>query len=473
MIRKFLYILIALVTFSACTADKGDNPDNPGGGKQVTVKFNVGARRANTGNYTTEAQACELIKWYRVVITATNSRTILRCIDQDLTTAVELDPMDEFILGEGTYNVYAFANIDRTYLDDLGIKEGGTVPADIASIRFKVPGYFDVTKDADGKYQGALVSVEALAAAGGYIPMTSISPQRINVTERVSQTFNIEVRRMFAKLEFVFKNATEDNLQLNGIAVDSLTANDATSGMIRLMNYEEGRNLIDLPYNPRVAVLSHSFSTPSALVSDNTKTVSHSFYVLESQAHSYSNSFNLHFNITKQGSDPSGAVEDYMRYALTDPATITLIHRNDWIVIPITLSKWQMRLEARTYPPIGGYPEADIDEKQNNEFLVNFQGGGEFTIRPFIRKYYAGEDWFGIDNKLRVVGTPTITVQDNDNLFATQPVLKPTGEIIGKMNVRKGISACITITVTVKDGVDSDGNDILKPLTRKIYVTQK
>lgn len=467
-IRHLLYILIASICSVACT----EIDDTVTEATTATVSLSLKATRANTGAYTSDAEECELIKWYRVVITD-NNRKILVCIDKTLSSALEMDPMDEIILNPGSYNVYAFANIDYDYLNSIDIKENGIVPQNINIIKYAVPSHFNATPDVNDKLQGDLVSVTAFADAGEYVPMTSLAPQSIEVTSRVNQTFNIEVRRMFAKLEFVFSNNTDEVLQVNSISVSNMTVNkSSTEGSILLRNYEEIRDHITIENN--IATLTHTFGTPS-IISTSGETVSHSFYVLESSANTVTKSFDLTFNVTREGQAATGALEDYMRYALTDPSTITLIHRNDWIVIPITFGEWQMRLEARSYPPIGGYPEAGVQETSDNNFIVTFQGGGDFSIRPFIRKYFDGSDWFGIDDNTKVEGAPIITVDDPTHLFTTtpngSPILTTTGEIRGKMNSNvSGLSACITISVNV---ITKTSPKETKTLTRKIYVTQK
>lgn len=456
--------LLFILVLAGCSADDA----NGDGATDGTVAFTLNATRANTGEYVSDVQDCELIKWYRIVITTTDNRNILVCIDKTLASAKELDPVDQIVLSEGNYNVYAFANIDLDYLTGIGIKEGGTVPQNLSDLRYSVPGYFNATADANGKLNGSLLRVADFAAAGHYIPMTSLSPQKIEVTSRINQTFNIEVRRLFAKLEFVFRNSTDKDLQVNAVSVGDLTTNGAT-GSILLMNYEENRNDINLPYTVSKATLTHGFATPSA-VNSQTSGVSHSFYVLESSANTITRSFDLAFNVTRKGVAPTGAENDYMRYTLTDPSTITLIHRNDWIVIPVNFIDWQVRLEARSYPPIGGYAEAAVEEKSSDEFVVTFTSGGDFVIRPFIRKYGSEDGWFGIDEKTKVIGNPVVTVDDRDNLFLSKPELKSTGEIIGRMNIHSGINACVTVSVNV---ATSTSPLVTKTLTRKIYITQK
>lgn len=457
------FTLLAMLLLAGCTEREDSLPQGSG-----VVSLSLHAAPANTGAYVDDLLDSERIHWYRVVITSVSDRTIIRCIDKVLMPAQEADRMDEIVLGAGSYNVYAFANISFSYLNSLGIAENGQVPADITTLRYSVPDCFGAAPDADDHLQGALVDVSSFAAAGKCVPMTGLAPQRIEVTSRINQTFNIEVRRLFAKLEFVFTNTTEQNLQVNSIAVSDMTTN-GTGGSVLLMNYEENRNYLNLPYDLQPATLSHTFASPSA-VNASGAPVSHSFYVLESRSSRVTNAFDLSFGVTPLGTSPSGTAADDMRYALTDPSALTLIHRNDWIVVPITFSRWQMRLEARSYPPIGGYAEAEIDEAGSDEFVVAFRGGGDFVIRPFIRKYYDGSAWFGIDDPTKIVGSPEIIVEDGVSaLFINQPALASTGEIVGKMGVFPGRSACVTIRVKV---IETSSPLVTKTLSRKIYITQ-
>lgn len=465
MFKKIFFYIALIVAFVACSDDVATEKENGG-----EVTFALRASRANTGAYVPDAASCELIKWYRVVITERNSRSIIRCIDKTLASSVEMDPMDEIKLSPGMYDVYAFANIDFDYLAGLGIKEGGSVPTDIQTKGYLVPDYFNATLNADNDYEGQLVNADAFAAAGHYIPMTGIAPQPIEVTDRVNQTFDIEVRRLFAKLEFVFSNNLAQNLQVNGLSVGEMTHNAAAGGSIRLMNYEESRDRLNLlEFTPdKAATLSHTFAAPAVIPNDGTE-VSRSFYVLESLGNSVTNSFPLSFSVTPEGQS-AGSVADDIRLALTDEKTITLIHRNDWIVIPVKLIDWQMRLEAVHYPPIGGYPEADIDMDNSVEFVVTFHGPGDFELRPFVRKYFGSAEWFGVNDPTKVVGAPVITFEDPDHLLAKVPVFSKSGEIICRMNLKPGKQAILTVALDVKQ---SEEPLVTRTIKRKIYITQK
>lgn len=446
-------MMMVAISFMACTDDDAATSNEEGSydGKVRVVL----ATRANTGEYVPDFLSKELISTYSVVF-ADDRGNVVEVVDGTCSPTVELDPFD-VQLSAGNYKIYAFANISKSYINSLGLVKGGKVPADLSTKRFVVPDVFNNS------------SLPYAADYAGFVPMTGICPQEIEVTGRITQTFAVEVRRIFAKVEFVFQNNTPKNLQLNALSISDMTVNSGL-GSVLLMNYEEDRDHLSLPAgDTSYRTLSYNYGSPLVINSGATS-ASQTFYVLESRANNITNSFQLDFNITDKGVAPSGDEDDYMRYGLTNPATLTLIHRNDWITIPITLIDWQMRLEARSYPPIGGYPEAEIEETASNEFVVTFHGGGDFSIRPFIRKYSDGSEWFGIDDKAQISGTPTVTVDDPMSLFTKTPELKATGEIIGRMRVYAGYTACITVTADV---VISNSPLVTKTLKRKIYVTQK
>lgn len=454
--KHLLYILVLSVCAFLFSCSNVDDVTSPSG-DAVKATFSL-STRASVGTPHDPIDNSELINDYYVVF-ADRSGTIVEIFNKDCSP-VEID---EFTLelAPGIYRVYAFANIPQSYIATLGLTKGSKIagfPKAFEKVYYPIPGFFNTT---------TLLPTDAY---GANIPMTSIEAQEITVTERATQTFGIEVRRLFAKLQFNYTNPTDEDLELRSQSVSNLTLNaTADKGAVRLMNYDDA--LVLLSPEARTATLSHNYTTP-LLLEKNGGTATKSFYVLESKANNITNSFMMDFDVVRKGESPSEA-RDYMRYALTDPNTLTAIRRNDWIVIPITLAEWQMRLEARTYPPIGGYPEAEISESESNEFIVVFQGGGDFVIRPFIRKTTDGDNWFGIDNTLKIHGTPTIIVRDTDGIFNTQPTLTKTGEIIGNMKVASFKKASIEISVDVITSAPGVTPMTTKNLKRKIFVTQK
>lgn len=462
LFKEIQLFTLAAALFASCSTD--DNVDTPQG-QGVSVRFTM-TTRASSGTGTpqdpVEALQVERFNHYWVVFTDASSKIVAI-----VNNTCALTEKDEFSvkLSPGHYVVYGFANIADSYLESLGIAEGSTMP-DLSTTLFTPDNRFF------GNSVTTLLPVETFqadyAASGNQgIPMTSSNGQAVEITNAVTVASSVEVVRMFAKVEFLFSNNTGTDLTLRSQSISNLSVNNGDgTGFIPLYN-DDSRSFTFLDGKP-FKTLGHSYGAGLELANGVTN-VSRSFYVLESQADEITNSFLLDFNVVKKGEDPSDKTE-YMRYGLTDENTFTAIRRNDWIRIPISFSDWQMRLEARTYPPIGGYPEAEIEEGESNEFVVTFTGGGDFSIRPFIRKFGDGSDWFGIDNTVKISGTPTIIVDDPNDLFLTAPTLKSTGEILGRMKVATGKKATIELTAKV---VVSASPLVTKTLKRKIYVTQK
>lgn len=454
-------MLLSLLTFAGCSDENLTEPEMAKG----KVHFAMTTRAATSGTGVPQnpvpALDVERFNHYWVVVTDNNDN-VVAIVNNDCS----LTERDEFTveLSPGMYKAYGFANIPDSYLTGLGISKGNKLP-NLSTILYAAK------SDFFGNSVTTLLSVESYQSdyashGNAGIPMTSKNPVNIKVTDAVTVEQSIEVVRMFAKVEFVFTNATATDLTLRSLAISNLTRNKADgTGIIPLMN-DDDRDLSYLLTAPS-ATLTNIFGGGGLSLTSGGSPVSCSYYVLESVADQVTNSFLLDFDIVKTGETPS-AKEDYMRYALTDPATLTAIRRNDWIRIPITINDWVMRLEARSYPPIGGYPEVEIEEDESNEFTVTFKTAGDFSIRPFIRKFYDGSDWFGIDSE-KIKGTPAIDITGETTIFTTQPSIASTGEILGALGTGNG-KALVTITVDV---FTDAGKTVSKTLTRKIYIVKK
>lgn len=447
----------ALLMQGCATDEVVESPNN--------VQFVISApyasnatRAANEGAYVAEATPAELMKKYAVAVTVKGSNSIVGFATKDELGdelgGIESDVVD-LQLRPGEYTVYGFANIDFATLEDLGIKEGGTIRTDISTLRTLVPST-TLFGGTELVHSSKLGTTEFPA-----IPMTSIAGQDVTVTERVNQTFGIEVRRMLAKLQFDFRNPTAKDIQLKSIAVSNMTHNVKTASgelPIRLMNYEEGRDAIDLPTDVKIKKLSHDYGTSPILlnkgftgkVGDSPKTAAQHtevFYVMESKADAEAKAFELDFELDEV---PSPGLPDKMRYALTDPNTLTLIHRNDWVVIPVTLGDWVMELQAMSYPPIGGYPDAKVvyDPDRANLFSVTFAAPGVVGFYPMIHKYYEPSDFFYLNDPDHIVpGSTTVTLDDHYGIFDATPVLGSAGELTAMLT---GVSGKATITITTK-----------------------
>lgn len=451
--RYFLTIFALLMTLVvACNSDETQEEGGVGTDGKVAVKFEI-ASRANTGNYVSDVTTEEKIQTYRVAFTTTSGR-IAAVVDKT-TAPTERDEF-EVRLSPANYRIYAFANIPYATLDGLGITLGGTIDnATLAATRYSIPAPYSTT---------SLLAVDDFA--GHAIPMTSLCPQLVEVTGRVTQTFGIEVVRLFAKLEFVFTNPNTEGCDIHSQTISNMTTNGATEGSILLMNPNEGRNELRLPANPTVKTLGYNYTTPLT-VAANGGTAKKSFYVLESRSNDMTKSFELDFDVTPEGQSASVGTEHF-RYALTDQNTITLIHRNDWIRIPVTLGDYELRLEALSYPPIGGYPEAEVSAAGKSEFSVKFMSGGDFVIRPYLRKY-GTEDWFTLGDNSKVESYSIevdYTSPGLANIFTKAPKMT-AGEILGTLRLNVTGTVLVTLKVQLKPGLSS----VSQTVTRKLYLS--
>lgn len=494
-----LVTLALALSFAACSQDAVEEavPEAPGNVHiTLSAPFNAPEHRAPTSaGYTADVdEKRELIESYYVIFTQETSpgvEKIVRVVSEDDVTAadegIESKRLD-LELREGTYKVYAFANIPFDYLngtDKAAIKPGynltvGETMPDLSAATFLIPD--GVMKSGETFKDKCFVPCEDVVM----VPMTSINGQTINVTERVSQTFGIEVVRMLGKVQFDFRNPTDTELKINRIKMSNLTVNSSTSGSLMLMNYlplygDHADYLskdIVLPGGTTTAALDYTGSAiPLAAhtTSDGDGTASASFYVLESKAKDYTspdpldgtfvdNAFNLDFDITPSA---AGTYPDNIRYAITKPDNFTTIHRNDWIVIPVTIGEWVMDLTAFSYPPIGGYPSARVSADKSGNFHVAFATPGDISFYPVIHKYYSTTDYYYLNDPNRIVGTVTPVVDDPSGIFTTTPALDPSsGEILATLSGTKGV-ATITLTVTFKKTLSPETQETL---TSKIVV---
>lgn len=458
-------MLLCLCLFTACASEEGEHATEYGDAVKVSFKLNATdpakQSRANTGQYVAAVEPWELIHSYRAVITD-NAGKIVALADKTLDGSTEYDPVD-IELRRGTYKAYGFANIDFNYLNDLGITMGATMP-DLSEVRYFVEGYGAQYFNGE-----TLLPMSVLQNSAKYIPMTSVNGQEVTVTDRINQTFGIEVRRLFAKLEFSFTNNTGQNLNLQGLSVSNLTVNKNNTPAIFLMNHEDqGTDLCYLPETYEQATQRHNYGSSPVLIETGSDKPAKTecFYVLESKSNPASNSFELGFDLVPTG---GGTYTDNMRYALTNPETLTLIHRNDWIKIPITIGDWLMDLDVYCYPPIGGYPEAEVEKTSETEFHTTFLSPGDIAIYANFHKFYDETTKFYLTDFDRIVGTPSIVIGGNTAIFDKQPTLR-NGEILARLSNTAG-TAYVDLTTTFYP--DAANKSVTKTMTRRIYITRK
>lgn len=423
---------------SSCTDD--DSLSGMSSSSVAAVTVGVRAPAAERTN--------ELISTYRIYFVAAD--TVAAIVEGEGTAAeyhefsVALEP--------ATYTAYGFANIDdncwsRWKLETL--KSGDKMPS-LAGLT--CPGQAD----------GGLVN--------GYgtekpIPMSGRG-QTVVVTGRENQNFAIEVERLLASLQFSFRNDSGTDYTVRHISFGPLTQSGESVYLIR-------RNETDTPPQfsesaPATGTYSHSMeATPLLVPARGEADVPVSFYVLESDAKVHPSG---HFVISL-GLQRAGVAEiTEQRYALTTDK-IKYINRNDWVRIPIVLTDYVFEVPVWFYPPIGGYPPVDIERKSDDEFYCTFRSGGDFVMRPRIRRSQDGPDeWIDLNDTKKVEENPVIEVSGDDIFVSgSQPRVTDTGEILGTLDDAKKGTSVVTFTVRLKADVEGAAT---RTLVRKIYIVK-
>lgn len=472
---KFTYLLplLVLALFSSCSGDSitGENDSNEAT-ESAIVTFNISTTRgtlkpANNDN--------ELITSYMIVVAENvggNPGKIVKVLKATSLTAAEMHSVKASI-SSGSYKVFAFANIpfsaegDRLYNK---FTEGAAMP-DITAWYY-----------GDASFRNGMT---------GAIPMSnSVNGMDLTVlSNKGENTYAIEVVRMLAKVEFEFMNSSSlEDVTISTVAMGPLTTVGTTeNGFIPLSWYNDASALTFYSVDDKkfgtetyTHTITNNSGDPSPFTldaGDVTTKPSTSFYIIESNPDPVTKAFNLAFTVRR------GSETEEIRYALLDKSLVAsgtnldgdddrspFIRRNDWIRIPIDLGDYEFRLEARSYPPIGGYPEAEIDELSSHEFRVNFKEPGDFSILPFIRKY-GTDDWKYLDDT-SVIQSYTFTV-DTDPAHGFADIFrdgkspaKKANEIVGSIKSDAHGSALVTITINIHDGAG-----ITRTLTRKMYIT--
>ena len=359
---KALILLLSCLLVS-CSSDSDIQDINRAddGDKTVMVNISLSSSLATTkapgDPVWTDGEEGENMKSYIVVITD-NSNIIKKVLQKSLDAESKQADLGNVELAEGTYNFYSFANVTG-----LTFTEGNP---------------FDESMTYSSKAL-AFNTDASLKAVG--IPMGN--KQTFDVT---SSTTDIELYtiRMMAKIEFQIKNETGQEVEISKISVSDITK-DADGNILILPKYNGASE-----YAPKTACMpnlnasasysdySHTLSPSVKIADEGTSTLS--FYVNESQARSP-----LYHVITIDMNYAGKAVQQ--RYAMLDWQYIA---RNDWRVIPITLTDYVFTCDVEAFTAIGVLP---IVTSAHNSLSVTFNGTyGEFHIKPSLKKLSYGSD---------------------------------------------------------------------------------
>ena len=374
-----LLVLTMLATFTACSPDDSSMSDNSDGGSKngytIHLKLSTSApgsigqaahhSRALTPDWESGSDAENMKSWFVVL---TQDGKVVQTIEKtqvDAQHAVE----DEVTLENvkpGTYQVYSFANIDKTQLGTL--TSGSTV--DFESMKYKMNGNgFDATISG--------------------IPMSN--EQTLTVEEDgTTDKDKLWVVRMLAKVTLQFKNPSATPLVINDITISDITSNPSatanTDGNIMLLpkhsDTSTGADNDQVTCIPNLvgqaATENYTYdmsSSPKTIPAGTTKYTEEneiSFYVNESAAGNTSKYFIINLNT-------SAGVK---RYALFKDWTT--IARNDHHILQIKLDDYKLKFDVQSFTAIGLYPS--ITDNGTTLSYTCYYPEEEFHIQPKVVK---------------------------------------------------------------------------------------
>ena len=343
-----LLVLTMLATFTACSPDDSSMSDNSDGGSKngytIHLKLSTSAAgsigqaaphsRALNPDWESGSDAENMKSWFVVL---TQDGNVVQTIEKTQVDAQHAKE-DEVTLenvAPGTYQVYSFANIDKTQL--------GTLPygfaVDFKNMKYKMNGNgFDATISG--------------------IPMSNEQTLTVNQDGTTDKT-NLWVVRMLAKVTLRFKNPSATALEIKEITLSDVTSNPSstvnTDGNIMLLpKYSDASSDADkgevkcIPnLVGQAATDNYTYKLTKTIPAkvDKYETENEiSFYVNESAAGNTSKYFIINLNT-------SAGVK---RYALfQDWKTIA---RNDHHILPISLDDYKLKFDVQSFSAIGLYP---------------------------------------------------------------------------------------------------------------------
>lgn len=371
-----LLVLTMLATFTACSPDDSSMSDNPGGGSKngytIHLKLSTSASgsigqaaphsRALTPEWESGSDAENMKSWFVVL---TQDDKVVQTIEKTQVDAQHAKE-DEVTLenvAPGIYQVYSFANIDKTQLGKLT----SGLSVDFKNMKYKMNGNgFDATISG--------------------IPMSNEQTLTVNQDGTTDKT-NLWVVRMLAKVTLQFRNPSATALEIKEITLSDVTSNPSstvnTDGNIMLLpKYSDASSDADkgevkcIPnLVGQAATDNYTYKLTKTIPAkvDKYETENEvSFYVNESAAGNTSKYFIINLNT-------SAGVK---RYALFQDWTT--IARNDHHILPISLDDYKLKFDVQSFTAIGLYPS--IKDNGTTLSYTCYYPEEEFHIQPKVVK---------------------------------------------------------------------------------------
>ena len=367
-----LLVLTMLATFTACSPDDSSMSDNSDGGSKngytIHLKLSTSAAgsigqaaphsRTLTPDEWESGSDVENMKSWFVVLTQNGK--VVQTVEKTQVDAqhAKEDKVTLENVAPGTYQVYSFANIDKTQLSKL---TNGS-PVDFKNMKYKMNGNgFDATISG--------------------IPMSNEQTLTVNQDGTTDKT-ELWVVRMLAKVTLQFKNPSKTDLVINDITISDITKNSNKNGdkeNIKLLPNHTDADKDQVECSPNLvgqaATESYTYKLPSpktikAGVTDYKSENEVSFYVNESAAGNTSKYFIINLNT-------SAGVK---RYALFQDWTT--IARNDHHILQIKLDDYKLKFDVQSFSAIGLYPS--IRDNGTTLSYTCYYPEEEFHIQPKV-----------------------------------------------------------------------------------------
>lgn len=378
-----LLVLTMLATFTACSPDDSSMSDNPGGGSKngftIHLKLSTAASgsigqaaphsRALTPEWESGSDAENMKSWFIVL---TQGDKVVQTITKEQVDAEE-DEVTLENVAPGTYQVYSFANIDKT---QLGMLTRGSA-VDFKNMKYKMNGNgFDATSG---------------------IPMSNEQTLTVN-QDGTTDKNKLWVVRMLAKVTLQFKNPSSTDLIIKDITLNDVTSNSDVSKDCNIMllpkhsdasgtsgatgsssltgaDKDEVTCVPNLVKQAATENYTYTLSSPKTIqagTDEYKKENEVSFYVNESAAGNTSKYFIINLNT-------SAGVK---RYALFKDWTT--IARNDHHILPISLDDYKLKFDVQSFTAIGLYPS--ITDNGTTLSYTCYYPEEEFHIQPIVVK---------------------------------------------------------------------------------------
>ena len=356
-IFTYMLALFSTLAIVGCSFEE-DHADCQGKGEgekmqvelRLTASANSLTRSYSTSDGVTRASwvdtnaAREGEMMHNCFVVIVQNGKIQSIVQRDFTEEVEQTSLKaKAELGNATF--YSFANITPA---ELGITMT-TTPAEIESKYYKVEG-----------------NTTTLSTKG--IPMSN--KQTVNITSKKQQV-DLEVIRMMAKVELNFTNDTGYDLSIKSVKLTDITDNVANNVSLLPMKDASGNVVPNINASATYKDYTVSIGGTSGTQVKNGGTLQTTFYVNESVAR------NPKYFVLSIDTDKGTVTQ---RIAMTEWSKIA---RNDYLIIPVKLVDYRIKLEPQVFTGIGVIPELKYD---GDRITATFKSYGEFHLKLHVFK---------------------------------------------------------------------------------------